>query len=79
MRLYWHITNFLLATNELHNMGMSDMVLARNIGAKGILVLTGVGKGSLDEYRHTWQDTEPYFVADNLLAAAGYIIKNNAL
>lgn len=61
------------------DMGMSDMVLARNIGAKGILVLTGVGKGSLDEYRHTWQDTEPYFVADNLLAAADYIIKNNAL
>lgn len=61
------------------DMGMSDMMLARNIGAKGILVLTGVGKGSLGEYRHTWQDTEPYFVADNLLAAADYIIKNNAL
>ena len=58
------------------DMGMSDMVLARNIGAKGILVLTGVGKGSLGEYRHTWQDTEPYFVADNLLAAADYITKN---
>ena len=61
------------------DMGMSDMVLARNIGAKGILVLTGVGKGSLGEYRHTWQDTEPYFLAENLLAASEYIIKNNSL
>jgi histidinol-phosphate phosphatase family protein len=29
------------------DMGMSDMVLAKNIGAKGILVRTGVGEGSL--------------------------------
>lgn len=58
------------------DMGMSDMVLARNIGAKGILVLTGVGKGSLNEYRYTWQDIEPYFIADNLLDAVKYIIKD---
>lgn len=37
------------------DMGMSDMILAKTIGAKGILVLTGVGKGSLNEYRYTWK------------------------
>ncbi|MDR1299162.1 MAG: HAD-IIIA family hydrolase [Oscillospiraceae bacterium] len=52
------------------DMGASDMVLAHNIGAKGILVLTGVGKGSLGEFRFLWQDIEPYFVADDILAAA---------
>lgn len=51
------------------DMGMSDMMLASNIGAKGILVLTGVGKGSLNEFRHTWKDVEPYFVAQNILDA----------
>lgn len=60
------------------DMGMSDMVLARNIGAKGILVLTGVGKGSLSEYRHTWEGVEPYFIADNLLGAIDQIIKDIA-
>lgn len=58
------------------DMGMSDMVLARNIGAKGILVLTGVGKGGLNEYRYTWQEIEPSFIADNLLDAAKYIVKD---
>lgn len=56
------------------DMGMSDMLLAKNIGAKGILVLTGVGKGSLGEYRSTWQNTEPYFIADDIFAAADKIV-----
>lgn len=34
-------------------MGTTVMVLARNINAKGILVSTGVGKGSLNELRDT--------------------------
>ena len=58
------------------DMGMNDMTLAKNIGAKGILVLTGAGKGSMNEYRHTWQDTEPDFVAENVLEAVNYIISN---
>ena len=40
------------------DMGMSDMILAKNIGTKSILVLTGVGKGSFNEYRHTWKAVE---------------------
>lgn len=60
------------------DMGMSDMLLAKNIGAKGILVLTGVGIGSLNEYRHTWADYEAYYVANNVLEAADKIIKDIA-
>ena len=58
------------------DMGMADMVLAHNVGAKGILVLTGLGKGSMGEYRHTWEGVEPYYIADNLLGAVNRIIKH---
>ena len=57
------------------DMGMSDMILAKNIGAKAILVLTGVGKGSLNEFRHTWQNIEADYVAENILEAVGYILE----
>jgi len=50
------------------------MVLANNIGAKGILVLTGGGKGSLAEYRHTWDGVEASHIAENLLEAANWIV-----
>jgi len=56
------------------DMGMPDMVLAKNIGAKSILVLTGVGKCSLYEYKSTWQDIEPNFVAKDLLDAVNHIL-----
>jgi histidinol-phosphate phosphatase family protein len=56
------------------DMGMSDMVLASNIGAKGILVKTGVGKGSLSDYRETWKEVEPYLIAENVLDAVNHII-----
>ncbi len=56
------------------DMGMSDMLLANAIGAKGVLVLTGVGEGSLNEFRHTWKDVEPAYVADNVLEAVKWII-----
>ena len=58
------------------DMGMTDMILAKNIGAKGILVLTGVGKGSLNEYRHTWCETEAAFIAENILDAVKWLIED---
>ena len=58
------------------DMGMNDMVLAKNINAKGILVLTGTGIGSLNEYRYTWQDIEPDFIAENVLEAVNYILSD---
>lgn len=60
------------------DMGMTDMVLARRINAKSVLVLTGVGKGSLGEFRHTWQDIEPDYVAQDILCAAKYIVSTLA-
>ena len=57
------------------DMGMSDIILAKNIGAKAILVLTGVGKGSLNEFRHTWPNTEADYIAKNVLEAVRYILK----
>jgi D-glycero-D-manno-heptose 1,7-bisphosphate phosphatase len=55
-------------------MGISDMVMAKTVGAKGILVRTGAGEASLTEYRHTWANIEPDYVADNVLAAVKWII-----
>ena len=59
------------------DMGMSDMVLAKNIGAKGILVLTGVGKGSLNEYRYTWKDVDANYIAENILEAVKWILNDS--
>ncbi|MGI5899491.1 MAG: D-glycero-alpha-D-manno-heptose-1,7-bisphosphate 7-phosphatase [Christensenellales bacterium] len=56
------------------DMGMTDMVLAKNIGAKAILVLTGLGKGSMNQFRDTWKGIEPDFVAENVLEAVNYIL-----
>jgi len=58
------------------DMGMSDMVLAKNIGAKGILVLTGVGRGSLTTFRHTWEACEAYHVAENIADAVDVILSD---
>lgn len=59
------------------DMGMSDMVLAKNIGSKGILVLTGVGRGSLNEYRYTWKDVEANYIAENILEAVKWILNDS--
>lgn len=56
------------------DMGASDMVLAHTEGAKGILVLTGVGKGSLGEFRHTWAGIQPAYIAENVLDAVEWIL-----
>lgn len=58
------------------DMGMSDIVLASNIGAKGILVLTGAGKGSLTEFRDTWANYGADYIADDVLEAVNWILDN---
>lgn len=40
---------------------------------KAVLVRTGLGKGSLGQYRDTWADIEPDFVAQDVLDAARWI------
>lgn len=53
-----------------------DVELAQNAGAKGILVLSGYGRGEL-EYKSSPQ-VKPDYIADDLLGAAKWIIKDLA-
>jgi histidinol-phosphate phosphatase family protein len=58
--------------------GACEMVLAQSINSKGVLVRTGLGESSLVEYRHTWRDITPHFIAGNVLDAAKWIIADRA-
>ena len=49
-----------------------DIQLAHNVGAKGVLVLTGYGRGEHEHLRHTWPQ-HPDYVAENALAAVQWI------
>jgi D-glycero-D-manno-heptose 1,7-bisphosphate phosphatase len=50
-----------------------DVELAKNAGLKGILVLTGYGKGEL-EYVLPKKEVKPDFIAKNLKEAVSYIL-----
>ncbi|MET3697587.1 histidinol-phosphate phosphatase family protein/HAD superfamily hydrolase (TIGR01662 family) [Bacillus oleivorans] len=55
------------------DVGSTDMLAAHAVGAMKILVQTGWGKGSLSEYRYTWAEVEPDYVAENLLEAVRWL------
>lgn len=59
--------------------GAWDMVLAQSIGSKKILVRTGLGESSLAEYRHTWANITPDFIAGNVLDAVKWIIADRSV
>jgi D-glycero-D-manno-heptose 1,7-bisphosphate phosphatase len=50
-----------------------DVETARNAGAKGVLVLTGYGRGEYEHQSQTWP-APPVYVAEDLLEAADWII-----
>ncbi len=50
------------------------MLAAHSVGAMKILVLTGWGYSSLNQYRDKWAEIEPDYVAENLLDAANWVI-----
>ncbi len=52
---------------------ISDVYFAHSVGAKGVLVLTGYGLGEYTYQRQDWTE-QPDFVADDLAAAAGWIL-----
>ena len=54
-----------------------DIQLAANVGAKGILVLTGYGRGEL-EYYEGERLVEPHYIATDLLDAAAWILNDVA-
>ena len=66
--------HFMMRSYVVGDMGINDMALVDRIGAKGILILTGGGKGSLSEYCHTWSGIEAGPIAENLLEAAKWIV-----
>lgn len=58
--------------------GDFDMLLAAAIGARGILVRTGEGERFLDDLRQTWSNFDPTFVADNVLDAVHWILRQHS-
>jgi D-glycero-D-manno-heptose 1,7-bisphosphate phosphatase len=58
------------------DMGMSDIILSRKVGIKGVLVLTGAGKGSMSEFRYTWSDCETDYIAENVFEAVNWILNS---
>lgn len=50
-----------------------DMETAQNAGVKGVLVLTGYGRGEYEHQSRTWP-TPPAYVAEDLLDAAEWIL-----
>ncbi len=55
----------------------NDIHLAAKVGAKGILVLTGYGRGELENYQGE-RVVEPDYIATDLLDAAAWILKDVA-
>jgi len=55
----------------------NDLQLAARVGARGILVLTGYGRGELENYQGQ-RLVEPDFIAADLSAAAAWILKDVA-
>ena len=49
-----------------------DVDTAHGVGAKGVLVLTGYGRGELEKYRASAQ--QPHLVAENLMEAVDAIL-----
>jgi HAD superfamily hydrolase (TIGR01662 family) len=59
------------------DVGDTDMLAAHAVGAMRILVLTGWGESSLNQYRHSWKEVEPNYIAENLLEAVQWLLKND--
>lgn len=58
------------------DVGSTDMLAAAKVGAVKVLVRTGWGEQSLGEYRHTWAETEPDYVAQDLPKAASWLLRH---
>jgi D-glycero-D-manno-heptose 1,7-bisphosphate phosphatase len=74
--LLWGAEEFGLDLSRSYVAGdkISDVAFARAAGASGIMVLTGYGLGEFTYQRRAWQ-VQPDFIADDLFAAAEWILK----
>lgn len=59
------------------DVGATDMLAAHAAGALKILVRTGWGEGSLHDFRHTWKDVHPDYVAADINEAVKWILESN--
>lgn len=77
----------LLKAKEMHHLnlkecyivgdtGSSDLLAAHKAGTKKVLVKTGWGESSLNNYRYKWQEVEPDYIAENLVDAVSWISKD---
>ena len=57
---------------------ISDVAFAKAAGARGIMVLTGYGLGEFTYQRGGWK-LQPDFLADDLCAAAEWILKSEGI
>jgi HAD superfamily hydrolase (TIGR01662 family) len=57
--------------------GDTDMLAAHAAGCAKVLVRTGWGEGSLNEYRDRWTETEPDDVAADLNEAVKWILQQH--
>ncbi len=53
-----------------------DIEMAHQAGARGVLVLTGYGLGEYEYQRHSWP-IPPAYVANNVLDAVNWVIRNS--
>jgi D,D-heptose 1,7-bisphosphate phosphatase len=56
----------------------NDMLAGATAGCKPVLVLTGLGRKSIGEFRHAWDSVQPAFVAQNVLEAVQWILEHQA-
>ena len=62
-----------LASSVMVGDKMSDIATGRVVGAAGVLVLTGYGRGEWEHRRHLWTD-KPDHVAEDLLGAVQWAL-----
>jgi HAD superfamily hydrolase (TIGR01662 family) len=58
------------------DVGDTDMLAAHAVGATKIMVRTGWGESSLTKFRDKWAQTEPDYIAADILDAVHWIIGN---
>ncbi|RAV05531.1 HAD-IIIA family hydrolase [Paenibacillus sp. YN15] len=61
------------------DVGDTDMLAAHAVGAIKILVRTGWGEGSLTTFREKWSETEPDYIAADILEAVHWILGKKAV
>jgi ribonucleotide monophosphatase NagD (HAD superfamily) len=57
--------------------GAHDVLLARAIGAKAVLVRTGWGESSMGEFRPLWAHTEADFLAADALQGVAWSLSQS--